>query len=62
MISYRAAGLSKLKGEELKFRRKKQKEFAIPTPKSERDKLSAVENALLNGGNESKVLETYNAM
>lgn len=62
IMSYRAADLSKLKGEELKFYRKKQKEFAIPAPKSERDKLSAVEHALLNGGDVSKVLETYNSM
>lgn len=62
IMSYRAADLSKLKGEELKFYRKKQKEFAIPAPKSERDKLSAIDEALLNGGDVSKVLETYNSM
>lgn len=62
IMSYRAADLSKLKGEELKFYRKKQKEFAIPAPKSERDKLSAIDEALLNGGDVSKVLEVYNSM
>lgn len=62
IMGYRAVDLSKLKGKELQFYRKKQKEFAIPAPKSERDKLAAIDDALLNGGDVSKVLETYNAM
>lgn len=61
IMSYRAADLSKLKGEELKFYRKNKK-FAIPAPKSEHDKLSAIDEALLNGGDVSKVLETYGSM
>lgn len=62
IMSYREADLSKLKGEELKFYRKKQRKFAIPAPKSEHDKLSAIDEALLSGRDVSKVLETYNSL
>lgn len=48
--------ISQMSSEQKQFYRKMKKRFAIPLPKSEREKLSAIEEALLNGGNLSGIL------
>lgn len=45
-----------MSSEQKQFYRKMKKQFAIPLPKSEREKLNAIEQALLNGGDVSKLL------
>ena len=42
--------------EQKQYYRKMKKLFALPLPKSEREKLSAIEEALLNGGDVSALL------
>lgn len=42
--------------EQRQFYRKMKRQFALPLPKSQREKLSAIEQALLHGGNLSKLL------
>lgn len=48
--------LPQMSKEQKQFYRKMKKQFAIPLPKSEREKLNAIEEALLNGGDVSKIL------
>ena len=47
---------SKMSNEQKQFYRRMKKQFAIPMPKTEREKLNAIEEALLNGGDISKML------
>ena len=47
---------SKMSNEQKQFYRRMKKQFAIPMPKTEREKLNAIEDALLNGGDISKML------
>ena len=47
---------SKMSNEQKQFYRRMKKQFAIPLPKTEREKLNAIEEALLNGGDISKML------
>lgn len=56
IMDYRAADLSKLKGEERKFYQKMQKQYALPTPKAEQEKCDEIAEALLNSGDLSSVL------
>ncbi len=57
IMGYRAVDItSEMNKEQQKFYRKMKEAYKIPLAKTERDKLSAVENALLNGGNLSNVL------
>ena len=57
IMGYRSIDItSKMSNEQKQFYRKMKKQFAIPLPQSERDKLNAIEQALLNGGDVSKVL------
>ena len=57
IMGYRSMDItSKMSSEQKQFYRKMKKLFAIPMPQSERQKLNAIEQALLNGGDVSKVL------
>ena len=57
IMGYRAMEIpSKMSREQKEFYRKMKKQYAIPLPKSEREKLSAIEEALLHGGDVSKLL------
>ena len=56
-MGYRSIDItSKMSNEQKQFYRKMKKQFAIPLPQPEREKLNAIEQALLNGGDVSKVL------
>lgn len=57
IMNYRAIDTKKFKGEERKFYAKMQKLYAIPAPKAEREKLDAVTEALLNGGDLSNLVD-----
>lgn len=50
IMEYRAADLSKLKGEERKFYQKMQKQFALPIPKSEQEKCDRIAEMLMSEG------------
>ena len=57
IMGYRAMEIpSKMSREQKEFYRKMKKQYAIPLPKSEQEKLSAIEEALLHGGDVSKLL------
>lgn len=57
IMGYRSVEITpKMPREQQQFYRKMQRQFALPLPKSEREKLSAIEQALLNGGNLSGLL------
>lgn len=56
IMGYRAADISKMKGEEKKFYQKMQRLYALPLPKAEQDKLDEISSVLMNGGNISGVL------
>ncbi len=57
IMGYRAMEISsRMSREQKDFYRKMKKQYALPLPKSEREKLSAIEEALLNGGDVSKLL------
>ena len=57
IMGYRSMEISpQMSKEQKQFYRKMKKQFAIPLPQSEREKLSAIEEALLNGGDVSKLL------
>ncbi|WP_099205886.1 bacteriophage Gp15 family protein [Scatolibacter rhodanostii] len=49
IMEYRAADLSKLKGEEKKFYQRMQRQFALPISKSEQEKLDVVADFLMGG-------------
>lgn len=57
IMEYRAADLSKLKGEEKKFYQRMKKQFALPVPKSEQEKCDKIAEVLMQGGNISEVLQ-----
>ena len=57
IMEYRAIDLNQIKDKEQKeFYRKMKKIYEIPLPKDEKEKLNAIENALMNGGDLSKIL------
>lgn len=57
IMGYRSTDLSKIKDKEQKaYYEKMQKLYEIPMSKDESEKLSDIENALLNGGDVSKIL------
>lgn len=56
IMEYRAADLSKLKGEERKFYQKMQKQYALPVPKAEQEKCNAIAETLLISGDLSGAL------
>ncbi|MBE6745733.1 MAG: hypothetical protein E7569_16150 [Ruminococcaceae bacterium] len=56
IMDYRAADLSKLKGEERKFYQKMQKQYALPVPKAEQEKCNAIAETLLISGDLSGTL------
>lgn len=49
IMEYRAADLSKLKGEEKKFYQKMQREYALPIPKAEQEKCDEIAARLMDG-------------
>lgn len=57
IMGYRSMDISKLKGEERRYYQKLKKQFAIPLPKSEQEKLDKMNEILMNGGNVSKAIE-----
>lgn len=57
IMSYRAMDISKLKGEERRYYQKLKKQFAIPLPKSEQEKIDKMNEILMNGGNVAKAIE-----
>lgn len=57
IMEYRAIDLNKIKDKEQKeFYRKMKKIYEIPLSKNEQEKLNAIEEALMNGGDLSKIL------
>lgn len=56
IMGYRSMDISKLKGEEKRYYQKLQKQFAIPLPKSEQEKLDKMNKILLNGGDIASIL------
>lgn len=56
IMGYRSMDISKLKGEEKRYYQKLQKQFAIPLPKSEQEKLDEMNKILLNGGDIASIL------
>lgn len=57
VMEYRAIDLNKIKDKEQKeFYRKMKKIYEIPLPKNEQEKLNAIEEVLMNGGDLSKIL------
>lgn len=57
IMGYRSVEITpKMSREQQQFYRKMQRQFALPLPKSEQEKLNAIEQALLNGGNLSGLL------
>lgn len=57
IMGYRSMEISpQMPKEQKQFYRKMKKQFAIPLPQSEREKLSAIEDALLNGGDVTGLL------
>lgn len=57
IMGYRAMEIpSKMSREQKDFYRKMKKQYALPLPKSEREKLNAIEEALMNGGDVSGLL------
>ena len=57
IMGYRSMEISpKMSQEQQQFYRKMKRQFALPLPKSQREKLSAIEQALLHGGNLSDLL------
>lgn len=57
IMGYRAADIRKLKGEQKNFYRDMQRLYALPKPRDETEKLDEINDALLNGGDISGVLE-----
>lgn len=57
IMGYRAMEIpAKMSREQKDFYRKMKKQYALPLPKSEREKLNAIEEALINGGDVSGLL------
>lgn len=56
IMGYRSMDITKLKGEERRYYQKLKKQFAIPLPKSEQEKLDEMNEILMNGGNVSSVI------
>lgn len=57
IMGYRSIEISpKMSQEQQQFYRKMKRQFALPLPKSEQEKLNAIEQALLNGGDLSNLL------
>lgn len=57
IMQYRAIDINKIKDNEQKeFYRKMKKVYGIPLSKNEQEKLNAIEEALMNGGDLSKIL------
>lgn len=50
IMGWRSADLRMFKGEERRFYRKMQKQYALPIARSEQDKLDEINRILLNGG------------
>lgn len=57
IMEYRSADTKSMKGEQKKFYEKMQRQYALPRPKAEQDKLNEISAALMNGGNVSEVLK-----
>lgn len=56
-MEYRAADITKMKGDQKKFYQQMKKLYSLPTPRDEVEKLDEINEALLNGGDVSEVLE-----
>lgn len=57
IMEYRSADTKSMKGEQKKFYEKMQRQYALPLPKAEQDKLDQISNVLMHGGNVSEVLK-----
>lgn len=57
ILGWRAADLRKLKGEEKQYYTKMKRLYALPKPRGQTEKEDAIANALLSGGDVSKILE-----
>ena len=56
IMEYRSADTKSMKGEQKKFYEKMQRQYALPCPKAEQDKLDEINDVLMNGGDVSEVL------
>lgn len=56
IMEYRSADTKSMKGEQKKFYEKMQRQYALPRPKAEQDKLDEISDVLMCGGNVSEVL------
>ena len=57
IMEYRAADLSKLKGEQKKFYQQMQKQYALPIPQAEQEKCDAIAELLMQGGDVSAIIK-----
>jgi hypothetical protein len=56
IMGYRAADTRKMKGEEKKHYREMQRLYALPRPAGEQEKLDAINDVLLHGGDVSRLI------
>lgn len=56
IMGYRAADISKLKGEQRKHYQEMQRFYALPLPRDEKEKLDKINEVLMNGGDISTIL------
>lgn len=56
IMEYRSADTEAMKGDQKKFYEKMQRQYALPRPRAEQDKLDKINDALLHGGDVSEVL------
>jgi hypothetical protein len=56
IMGYRSADLRKLKGDQRKHYEHLKRLYALPKPRGEREKLSEISEALMNGGDIGKIL------
>lgn len=56
-MGYRSMDILKLKGEERRYYQKLKKQFAIPLPRSEQEKIDKMNEILMNGGNVTKAIK-----
>lgn len=57
IMEYRAADLSKLKGEQKKHYQQMQKQYALPIPKAEQEKCDAIAELLMQCGDVSAIIK-----
>ena len=57
IMQWRGADTSKMKGKEKEYYQKMKRLYALKKPLAEQEKLDAIANALMNGGNLSSIVE-----